>query len=337
MSAADNEAAEAAVSCRLSIIKHLDRPDFGRDMGLAIIGMGPEDDLTQDDLENGDKNRHIMLSMVVEADTWIAEDDVCDLVNSAAPEYPGSTIIASDILSPTGMVYFNKPISDPGNYDVQYPVRAIAWNMVGLRSPELDIVALKPMIMMIGYTDMEEMAKGKKIDLSNYPSVYPMISILWEIGSVDGGEFLTKMIDAETLESRRPYIKALMTYWAVHRQRLIESEEVKSPPRQRQISHAKKKRPQLNTNIQIVRRRGRTQKPRKTSKEIPEQLFDGPSKKKLDFSYGVGPHWRRAKPGSDEYSYIEGFINGNRDMPVRHVERVFAPAKARPAPKERES
>lgn len=339
MSAADNEAAEAAVSCRLSIIKYLDMPVFGLSIALKVMGLADLNEASINQQRQADAIRNKILTMLVEATTMISPDKECDIINRNSQNYPGDEIVHPDIKITTGIVYFAKPIDDPwSNRGGDLPVRALSWTISKGDAPEIAILGFNPdsyVLQMIGYSDTRNMLNAKDLDLSNQPAVYPVISSAWEL-DVPGGGWAHRKTDSAHI---KPYVNILLTYWAIIKHRLAE--DVPATLRAKrisQIAHATKKRPEFNGEIRIVRiRRPPEPQEKRSSKEIPEQLYDGPPKRHKSYCYVVQESWRRSKPGDPVYYLVLGHIGGNRKGPLKYIDRVLAPPKARPEPKERES
>lgn len=331
----DLETAEKAVADRLSLLWHFGIEDHGVTMILELMAVipGPED-LTPELLDSAERlwsDTYLKLSLT---ELLIAPPDICGLLNIAGPIYPAKELFLSDVLVPYGMVWFTDTIDDPETGQVTYPIRALSWS---LDMPGESIIRKlgqthsNPMLTIIGYADTSYIAStappNSDVNLTpkNYPSIYPTVSIIWEIDAKTGN-IMVNVDDPEQAETMRlPYVKILMAFWAVMRQRLVVDEEptVKISPRQ--VKYAKRKNPKLNTTVKILRM--------KPKKRTVYTGFHGFNRPKWSVQWVVRPHWRRQwHPKTEEHKWvlIWNYVKGPDDAPMVGVERAFMPPPPMP-------
>jgi len=313
----DEEIAREASRCRSSVLAHLDVPAHGQRMALELMALR-RGEMTAEHVENAESIRHRLITGLVDSDLFAVTDEVSDLLNGAAGGYPDANIHLSDILTPHGMAVFSKPITDPGaGLDVG-PLRAISWTVMRADDPVAQLVADSDegfFVMIVAYVDTAGITALLSKPLHNYPRIYPVVSVIWETDSDGSG------IEWHT-PAGTPYIKTLLAFWAIMRQRLTASKDPVIAVSPKHLTRAKRRHPDLNTRLQVVRMKQR--KPRKYTGD------HGFNRMETDHRYAVRPYWRYEfypSTGQRKPNLVLSHFRGPWDAPVRNVERVFLPPK----------
>jgi hypothetical protein len=319
----DEDAAREGVRDRLSLLRHMDIDDHGTTMMLELMGVPSAEDVTPGLLEGAVTLRTHNHMMLAQTELFIGTDEVCGVLNEFAPSYPDATLFLSDILVPFGMVWFADPIDDPSPMQPT-PIRALSWT---LSQPGDSVIHLlghthdKPVLTILGYTDTETLSR-KGGDLQNHPRMYPIVSVLWEIDTESGGILFGPDIQEITQTLRSPYIRLLMAYWALMRQRLFVPAEPVDRVMPRQVKYARRRAPNLNDKVHIVRLRRRT--------SSTYSGFHGFNRPDWKNQWVVRPHWREQwYPSTEEHKLILvwSYIKGPEDKPLIGAERAFLPPK----------
>src|SRR5688572_11819482 len=102
---ADLALAKRCVRDRVSVLRHLHHPAKGLQVGLEHMGFttGP---VSQDQLAEADAVRWTMIGQLSDCETFAGDEQVCALLNANGSSYPTAHMYLTDILAPTGMVYF---------------------------------------------------------------------------------------------------------------------------------------------------------------------------------------------------------------------------------------
>jgi hypothetical protein len=336
-------AAREAMRCRLSVLANLDRPDRGKRLALELMDV-PEMLANPNHLLNAELIRQQLLAMLGQAETFIAPPEMCGMLNavkedgtSVAMSYPGETLRVRDIISPNGMIYFTDPIADPtGQHDL-HPIRAMSWSVATGDDPAIRFLDPPPgamMLTLIGYCDTRILPSRIHLDkpmgpleLQENPRIYPVSPVVWQVGVKGGGLFWEEEgeeVQAQARTLRLPYIKTLLAWWAIMRQRLTEMHEpvVRSHPKE--LQRALRRRPTLNTDLHVIRLR-----PRRRYKYTEH---GGANYNKIDWrsAWTVRSHWRedwraRQRGEEDQYTLVPSHVKGPWDKEVRGVERAFLP------------
>lgn len=324
----DEECATDAVQDRLSLLFHMGIEASGVRMMLELMGVQTINDVTPGLLDGAGVIRTHNLEALSQAALFVATDELCGVINLAAASYPSKTLFVSDMLTPFGMVWFADPIDDPAN-DPEYPapIRAISWALSQPNDPLLTLVGRaknKPVLTIIGYSDTKALSQ-KNTNLRHEPRIYPVLSVLWELETTGGGVLFGPELQEQANVMRSPYIKILMSFWTVMRQRLTESNPPKVKVMPGMVKYAKARNKKLNTDLLIVRMRERS-----TTTYTGDHGFNRPDWKN---KWTVRAHFRKQyypSTGEHKPKLILSYIKGPADLPLVGGERAFLP----PEPKE---
>ncbi len=330
--ASDLECAETAVRDRLSLMWHMGIEERGTTMMLELMGVPSAEHVTPNLLEGAGVILTHNLAALAQSELLVAVPELCGVLNVAATTFPDKTMFLSDMLTPFGMVWFADPIDDPVDDDAPdytLPIRAISWAVSMPDDPLLTLVDRaknRPVLTVIGYSDTTALYQ-KTADLPNHPSIYPVVSVLWELESADGGKLYNPQDQRLANFLRSPYVKLLMAFWAVMRQRLTVDEPPTVKIMPNQLKRAQRRNPKFNPAIHLVRlhRRVRTE----------YTGFHGFNRPDWQHSWVVRAHWRdQYYPSTGEHKpiLIWSYIKGPADKELIGKDRAFLPPKEQPAP-----
>lgn len=329
-SADDYAVAREAMRCRLSVLRNMEREDRGLPLTIAMMGV-PFHEVTPEIAYAADHIRNQIILTLAEGTTFVATSEVCKLLEQTHSTYPTGQMFMSDILVPAGLVYFAEPISDPIPDASQLPIRAISWQVFPVADEEIDFFGRKEFtptgtyaVTLIGYADSASLSHAVEHGLQHYPRICPVVSVIWEVDAPDGGGLVG--VDIKTMvasqKRRTPYVKALMAYWAIVRQRLAVDQEVVVKEHAKELVAARRKRPVIETT-KIIRMRPR----KKSYVYTGDHGFNRPNWKN---SWWVSSFWRQQwYPATQEHKpiLILPFMKGPADKPALGADRVFLPPK----------
>lgn len=315
--------AKAATNSRLEILSYLHDQKTGLVVALELMALQPNE-VSRAHMQQADIIRHELISMLAESEMFIGTPEICTILNGASASYPTAEVFLTDILVPSGMLYFTEPIDDPDVLDGATPMRAFSWSLTPIEHETKDAFGFPKMVKtgeymltVIGYSDAEMIELPNGRDGSSMPSVYPVVSVRWEVGSPDGG-LMSAHVEDENLGRfmREPYVKILMAFWAIMRQRLTEAETVtKVSPKEFKRTRQRMPKTKINDGVQVIRMRPRTH-----TTYTGEHGFNRPG---WQSKWVVRSHWRRAKDRKP--ILILSYIKGPEHLELTGQERAYLP------------
>jgi hypothetical protein len=322
----DQTTAQEALRCRLSILAHMDNEENGRRMSLELMAIPF---YTKENVEVAEIIRRQLMATLKDAETFAVTDEVSELLDGAAGIYPDPNMQLSDILTPNGLAVFSRPLGDPvaSGEDGALSMRALSWSLRPASDPTMRILAPNAsgdLVTAIGYADTRSIPNFPQDLLHLYPRIYPVVSAIWQVGDRSGGKLWDgRNQDAAEL-GRSPYIKVLMAFWAIMRQRLTEDRAayVRSGSKdlKRSLGRAERRHPDIKTGVHIIR-----MQPSKRS----EYIGSGSGRAAPGFRFPVRTHWRDQPYGKGKAQrrqiLIASYIKGDPDLPLEHKDRVFLP------------
>lgn len=293
-------------------------------MALELMALSPWE-ANADQVAMADKIRMHMVGTMEEAETFAVTPEICAILEGAADDYPDPDMHLSDILTNHGLAVFTDPIPDPGVEPNFGNIRAISWALLDGDDPVARNIKGPldhPAVAVIGYVDTRGIPGIPERELANYPRIYPVVSAIWRV-DVAGGGMPVRDLDAQL--NRAPYVKILMAFWAIMRQRLAVSEEPTVRVHAKELARAQRKHPNLNTGVRVVRMR-----PAPRSQYLGDHGFNRIG---LDKQWPVRSHWKNhwyPKEQQHKPILILTYFKGNPDAPLIHAERIYLPPKPRP-------
>lgn len=325
---AERSSVAQAQKARFSITKSLNT-DFGVFSAFDLMGIDPMD-ASPVQWDNAYIIREQILHGLEGATALAVPPELCQITSTYAPTYPDLRIDSSDVFLPQGWAYFTDPIIEPNTPD-DIPIRALLWWTYPLADLSIfdpgDVSRDRYGLTLVGFSDVSALPGALEKDLSHLPRVVPMVSVMWELDTPDGGEFwpdsvkITKEGVFDVVQTRSPYIKTLQTLWATIRQRMTEpSEDIRVM--EKQFKHYRKKtgRP-VNRSVRVLRLsepRRRRYEPTGTGNPLTDRVW-------------TRGHWRMQPFPSRGYlrpKLILPFLRGPWDAPiVKGQERMLLPPR----------
>jgi hypothetical protein len=329
----EKAAVEEGVRSRLSLIRHLSERGWGTMllldvMGLADSRIGVVSHLTEAQLQVASSLREIWTEELVRSPVLVAPEDVCETLAEVWEAYPSATAYATDVLVPSGMIFFAKPLQDPDE-KVPIPLEGFVW--IVIPSDDERVSAFRKdqppgsfMLMLLGLSRASSLGLGTE----KYPRLLPVSSVLWTIGLEGGGHFWGDDEDPVMATNQRtPYVKMLLTYFRILSQGLLEEDgkpkelDKRTPTR---IKSARKLHPNLNGKIHVTRFRMETGSGDKTKERKP-------SGREYSVRFYRRPYWRwQFFPSTGERKpklIITKKLIGPEGAPIVGGNRVFLPPK----------
>ncbi|MFG1857561.1 hypothetical protein ACGFJT_37405 [Actinomadura geliboluensis] len=343
----DRQLGKLAVRDRVSALSHLHDLHGGVRIGLELMGIshGP---VPQEQVEIADAIRHRMIGDLSDCETFLGDAEMCQLLNAAAPSYPSTRMFLTDIPAPTGLAWFADPITDPttspatgpgaadrrtGGDEDDYPLRAVSWSMIPLSDPaDWDYEWKTPAIRAEGrfavtltaFTDTRNIPNPDGVPAARLPRIYPTSSVLWEVDAEDGGSFWGGSNHELAQTARAPYVKTIMAYWAIMRQRLTQQITTVVKPHPRDVANATRgRRREISGDVHVIRMRPRTRRYRYTEYQRSGNRPD------WQVQWFVRPHWRSVRHAGGEIKpvLIASYLKGPEGKPLIGGERVLLPPK----------
>lgn len=326
LTAEEKRISEAAHKARASTLKFMDS-DRGLLITYDLMDLDPNTVSDRQALANATVREQITHSLRT-ATTLAVPSELCQVIKDKAPTFPQATIHSSDILAPHGWAYFADPIPDSAPGLPTPPIRALSWWIYSsdqLPNPEdTDTDNPMPVATIVAWIDSRDLPGANSTNLSHLPSVVPCSSLIWALDTEDGGKVWKDKTLARRAARFTPYVRALLTLWAVIRQRMVETDTVHQVSPRRFRSLDKPGKAPVNTGLQVAR----LTRPTRYTYDwaLPNRLH-------RDFCFPVSDHWRmhfhRSWP-EPKPVLVSGYLKGDLTGPLRSPERILLPPPARP-------
>ncbi|WP_188187513.1 hypothetical protein [Nonomuraea sp. SYSU D8015] len=335
----EKAAVEEAVKSRLSLIRYFGDDKAGLRMMLSVMlltdmtgrPLGP---ISPAQLRTANGLRLLNRDELVSGPTFVAPKDVCQLIEQTWESYPSKTAYATDILAPTGFLYFEEPLPDPmpptDPDELPMPVAAMSWIVIPAddeRIPFYDDAHLPGahMLMLLIYTRISDLNGPPDAN----PRVFPIASCVWTIGDKGSMELWKEGLDPDFAKKREwsPYVQIFLVWWRIIAQELLEVVEPKERDKKTRtrLQSARRIHPNLNGKTQVTRFRMQTGSGDQTKETR------SPSGREYTVRFYRRPYWRwQYFPSTGENKpklIITKKLIGPEGAPIVGGERVFLPPK----------
>ncbi|MEV4575919.1 hypothetical protein AB0K16_22005 [Nonomuraea jabiensis] len=329
----EKAAIEEAVRSRLSFIRYLEGEKSGLLTMLDQMGFGADPrQASIFHMAKAEMMRQFCLEKMISASSFFLPKEECETLNRVWESYPTVRVPATDVLVPNGFVYFEQPLVDPQDQDPRTPIIAYSWSIDRANEAPHDIDTTNEdswIISIMGYTDPScilAVAMGEAIGYGK-PVIYPNVTVVWELDTDDGGYLWNhpKREFVDHVARRSPYIKILQSFFAIIRQGAAEAKEpvARTKKTKDRIKHARKKFPELNGNIQVVRFKQQTG----SGNMLHEPIG---TRRKMSVRSWTREHWRMQyypSTGENKPKLIRPYVRGPEGVKESGVERIFLPPK----------
>lgn len=323
----EKSAVAQAIKGRISVLKLFNEPDLGMFtmLDLMQVDFMKNPGIVPKYAWHAEEMRKFFIEGMTHAPTFIIPETECKTINDNWNAYPGARAFPSDILRPTGFVFFAKPIDDPWDKDPTASIQAMSWLVcknidapLFIRDIEEDDFVLTLLVY----------GKGSPLATPEFmPRLYPLASVAWALDRANGGQLTDNLkMHLEGMKYRTTYMKVLLSFFAVMRQNAFQEGEPRTPLSGNmtdKVEGAKKEYPGYNPEVKVVRYRQRT-----GSGTASYKPKTGRRQKVRSW---VAPFWKWVwypSLSDNKPCLIEPFARGPEGGKEVGATRIFKPAKA---------
>lgn len=322
-------AAQACADARRVLLNVWDGP-YGISYALTLIGIPLDPSMLGNPPKMGDgvdlraaqiaaTNAHHLR----DATLYVADPDMCDLIDTAAPSMPDQHLADTDLLTPDGFVWFAEPLPDRTGHDPIIPVAALAWTVVDPDHPLLDTrrdTLTEPTVFLHTYGRLRDMPGFPGPDdprVANVPGLFPTSSTAWTVGTLIGSAF-GEVPPAESRFQPGFYQRLAAAFWTLAQQEsLTQATAMNAGDKatRRKAARANVTDPAAPVRVITLRRSRR-----------PATASGGESGRKVGVRFAVEGHWRNQwlpSKKTHRQQWIAPHWRGPEDAPVQGGEKVF--------------
>lgn len=258
---------------------------------------------------------------------FLADEDMVDLLDTAAPSMPDQELAITDFIAPDGFVFCAKPLPDRSGVPPEVPIRALSWAYLPADSPLLDASPPGEAVLITAYVDLAEVARARGLldgDFQiapNMPRYIANATVVWTVGSLIGQVF--GGVPPEGPYTPGFYQRVLAAFWTLAQQPKMTSTIEQPPGRpadQRRYKRAGIANP--TAPVHVVRLHHRAPE----TQTGPAGATGAESGRKVGVRFPVRGFWRRqwyASVQQHRHIWIDPHWRGPEDAPVVGGERVF--------------
>jgi hypothetical protein len=260
------------------------------------------------------------------SELFLADPDMCMLVDTAAPTMPDQVLREDDPLSPHGFLMFATPIADRTGTGLTVPIHAFAWSVIPIGHALLgrdtsgnDL----PSVLLTAYVATADMAAamGQRL-IPNAPRYMPNSTVMWKVGTKIGQVYG----DKPPIEGANPgfYQRAVAALWTLAKQPLAETTTSAPPTNKEKHRYRRAGIVDPSAPVRVVSLRHRP--------GAASSSGTGESGRHVSVRFMVRGHWKNAwRPSVQDHRlvFVAPHIKGPENAPLLTGEKVF---HARPAP-----
>ncbi|GAB2734718.1 hypothetical protein [Nocardioides pakistanensis] len=296
--------------------------DIGRSYALDLMGIDPRD-LVREHVQFADIVCRTNADGLAASTLFLADEDMVDLLDVAAPTMPDQELAETDLIAPYGFLYFADPLPDRSDSPPQVPIHAIAWMYVEADAPIQGArgEGKGPAVLITSYVNTVEYARAKGMeDAQLAPGaarLIPNSSTMWTVGTLIGSVF--GMVPEDPMFTPGFYQRVMAAFWTLTRQESMTQTEEQAPgkrPDRRRSARAGVLDP--NAPVRVIRLR--------SAHRSDAQRSAGESGRKVGVRFPVRGFWRNQYLPSTKVhrqQWIAPHWRGPSDAPVVGGERVF--------------
>jgi hypothetical protein len=268
------------------------------------------------------------------ATTYWASEGVVGLTSNASKTMPDEPLRADDLPSPSGFVWFDRPLYMTDIHQKTVAVRVIVWSPVVASVDESTGTAYTtPSVLLRLYTDNrdpidEQMRESPVTDLLHPYTLYHFV--YWSFGeaadwflqqggtNVDGSPYTYDAFESLTIaqNSMHEAAKWLQTFWAFCRQKIVLQHQQRAdrPTAKRFLRGSSREDP----DVQIVTLR----------RELEQSVEKSDAEHDVMWTHRwvVDGHWRNQwypSIGEHRAKYIAPYVKGPDDRPLIIKDKVY--------------
>lgn len=251
------------------------------------------------------------------AELFLADEDMCALIDTAALSMPDQVLRIDDPLSPSGMVGFSTPLADRTGQGEALAIQAISWRHLEDGDPVLNQPesGAKPSVLITAWVSTSDVAADQGGQPAPGTSRWlPSATVMWEIGSEIGVAYGGR----RDVPTGTPgfYQQISAAFWTLAKQpRLTERvEQAPARPERRRFARAGIERPEEPVHVIRISRR--------------DSLAPSGEHRHVQWQHQwmVRGHWKRVwlpSTQSHRQQWIAPYRKGPEDKPLIGGERVF--------------
>lgn len=252
------------------------------------------------------------------SDLYLADPDMCTLVDVAAPTMPDQVLRADDPITPYGLLSFAEPLPDRTGVGITVPIHVLTWALIPAGHPVLEERNTGTSILLTAYVSTAEFAAtmGQPVP-AGAPRYLPNSSVMWEIGTKIGEVFGEVPVNEPTAVPGF-YQRVAAAFWTLAKQPLSETAPAPAPSNKERhrYNRAGIADPGKPVRVVSLRHRGTS------SGAQPGQ----PSGRHVNVRFMVRGHWKRAyRPSVQAHRlvYVAPHVKGPKDAPLLGGEKVL--------------
>lgn len=196
---------------------------FGTDLGhrvcLDLMGLANP---TPEQLAFARTIAAVHRDTLANSQLFLADPDMVDLLDTAAPTMPDQELHETDIITPNGFVYFAEPLPDRSGVAPEIPIQAMSWAYIPPDSPLVVEREAGASILITAYVSVRDslemrgmLGPGREI-APGTPKYVANSTVMWTIGTLIG----TVFGDAPPSEGYTPgfYQRVMAAFWTLAQQ-----------------------------------------------------------------------------------------------------------------------
>jgi hypothetical protein len=260
------------------------------------------------------------------AELFLADPDMCTLVDTAAPSMPDQVLREDDLLAPDGFLMFATPLADRTGTGISVPIHALAWSVLPAGHPLLvrdSGTEATPSVLVTAYVSSSDLADalGHRVR-ANQPRYLANSTVVWKVGTEIGQVFG----DTTPVPGAHPdfYQRAVATFWALAKQPLAETTPSTPPSKKEQHRYRRAGIIDPAAPVRVVTLRHRAS---------ASPAGAGESGRHVNVRFLVRGHWKRAyRPSVQDHRlvFVAPHIRGPEGAPLLTGEKVFLASPVAP-------
>jgi hypothetical protein len=296
--------------------------DIGRSYALDLMGIHPSQ-VVPEHVQFADVVRRTNAAGLAASTLFLADPDMVDLLDAAAPTMPDQELAETDLIAPFGFLHFADPLPDRSESEPHVPIHAFAWMYVEADAPIQGGrgEGKGPAVLITTYVDTVEYATARGMTdarlAPHAPRLIPNSSTMWTVGTLIGSVFGD--VPDDPMFTPGFYQRVLAAFWTLTRQESMTETEEQPPgrrPDRRRSARAGVVDP--NAPVHLIRLR--------SAHRSEQQRAAGESGRRVGVRFPVRGFWRRQylpSTKSHRQQWIAPHWRGPADAPVVGGERVF--------------
>lgn len=263
------------------------------------------------------------------AELYLADPDICMLLDTAAPTMPDQVLREDDPLTPSGLIGFTEPLEDRTGTGMPLRIHGLSWYVVPAGHPVINPsqTGVGASVLLVAYVSTAELADalGGGQVAPGMSRWVPNSTVVWTIGTEIGTAFGRDPNADEdrvspTGEPFTPgfYQRLAAAFWTLAKQpRLVDAEERSAPPRSERARYRRAGIERPDEPVRIVRMARRAERSSPSGEHRPVEW---------QHQWIVSGHWKNAwLPSKQTHRqvYVLPFRKGPTDKPFIGGERVF--------------